>query len=180
MCSLDVAQPSATVRKPPREDSMAAPMVNSANGVFCDGFQHRVAWFRVAGIFMTFRPVSKGVKSRFAWQAQCFCDIVRRLAAFFRSRLSTLATSSFCVAGAALFRRVLLRVVCKSHCQGCEKWYINVYDIIYTEFDNPLEESLSKKDRGTPLRFEHLSIVAKQQLDSGQPSFMGFSNCYSL
>ena len=60
MCSLDVAQPfatvrnrpqpSATVRNRPRDGHMAVPMVSSAEGVVFGGFKRSVASFRVAGV----------------------------------------------------------------------------------------------------------------------------------
>ena len=60
MCSLDVAQPSATVRNRPqpsatvrnrsRDCYMAVPMVSSAAVVIFGGFRRLVASFRVAGV----------------------------------------------------------------------------------------------------------------------------------
>ena len=50
VCSLDVAQPSATVRSRPREGRMAVPMVSSAEGVTFGGFTCGVSSFRVAGV----------------------------------------------------------------------------------------------------------------------------------
>ena len=60
VCSLDVAQPSATVRNRPqpsatvrnrpREGHMAVPMVSSAEGVTFGGFTCGVSSFRVAGV----------------------------------------------------------------------------------------------------------------------------------
>ena len=46
MCSLDVAQPPATIRNRPRDCYMAVPMVSPLFGCF----QRRVASFRVAGM----------------------------------------------------------------------------------------------------------------------------------
>ena len=49
MCSLDVAQPSATVRNRPRKPLMAVP--SSAKGVIFGGVKRHVASsFRVAGV----------------------------------------------------------------------------------------------------------------------------------
>ena len=70
MCSLDVAQPSATVRNRSRDPRMAVPMVSSAVGGIVGGFKRRVASIRVAGValrdiqtcFVTCR------KSFFVWQ----------------------------------------------------------------------------------------------------------------
>jgi hypothetical protein len=60
VCSLDVAQPSATarnrpqpsetVRNRPRDPGMAVPMVSLAKGVAFGGFTCGVALFRVAGV----------------------------------------------------------------------------------------------------------------------------------
>ena len=60
MCSLGVAepsatvrnrsQPSATIRNRPRDCYMAVPVVSSAEGVVLGGFKRRVASFRVAGV----------------------------------------------------------------------------------------------------------------------------------
>ena len=76
MCSLDVAQPSATVRKRSRDGRMAVSMVSSAKGVTFGGFTCGVALFRVAG--MALRDI--------------------------QTRLVT-CRKSFCVAGAILLRR---------------------------------------------------------------------------
>ena len=53
--SLDVAFMLATVRNRPREGRMAVPMVSSAKGVIFGGFKRRVASFREAWHFVTFR-----------------------------------------------------------------------------------------------------------------------------
>ena len=52
VCSLDVAQPFATVRNRSRlrEPRMGVPMVSSAKGVIFGGLKRRVASFRVAGV----------------------------------------------------------------------------------------------------------------------------------
>ena len=60
VCSLDVAQPFATVRNRsqpfatvrnrPCDCYLAVPMVSSAEGVVFGGFKRRVASFRVAGV----------------------------------------------------------------------------------------------------------------------------------
>ena len=62
VCSLDVAQPfatvrnrpqpSPTVRNRPREGHMAVPMVSSAEGVIFGGVKGRVASFRLAGVVL--------------------------------------------------------------------------------------------------------------------------------
>ena len=50
VCSLHVAQPSATVRNRPRDCYMAVPMASSPEGIIFGGFQRRVASFRVASV----------------------------------------------------------------------------------------------------------------------------------
>ena len=76
MCSLDVAEPSATVRNRPRDCYMAVPMVSFAEWVVFGGFKRRVASFRVAGVAL--RDIQT-----------CFVT----------------CRKSFCVAGAILLRR---------------------------------------------------------------------------
>ena len=114
VCSLDVAFVCATIR------NCSLPMVSSAKGVT---FACRVASFRVAGVALrdsdVFCNVSKvflcGRSNTFAtfsedalqfsWQAQHFGRIHHHFAW-----------------QAQHFRRVVLRVFCESHCQGCVKW----------------------------------------------------------
>ena len=50
MCSLDVAQPSATVRKRPREVAMAVPLESAAKVVTFEGFKSCATSFRMAGM----------------------------------------------------------------------------------------------------------------------------------
>ena len=76
LCSPDVAQPSATVRKRSREPRMAVPMASSATVVTFGGFQCRIASFCVAGV--------------------AHCDI---------PTCFITCHKSFCVAGAILLRR---------------------------------------------------------------------------
>ena len=124
VCSLDVAQPFATVRNRSRDPRMAVPMVSSAEGVIFGGFKRRVASFRVAGValrdiqtcFVTCRKSFcvagaillrrfRKISCSFSWQAQHFGRAQRHFAW-----------------QAQHFRRVVLRVLCESHCQGCVKW----------------------------------------------------------
>ena len=94
-------QPFATVRNRSRDPRMAVPMGSFAGGIIFGGFRRVVASFRVAGVALR--------------------DI---------QRCSVTCRKSFCVAGvhrhfswqAQHFRRVVLRVLCKSHWQGCVKW----------------------------------------------------------
>ena len=127
-CSLDVAftvatvrnrsQPFAAVRNRSREGRLAVPMASFATAVTFGGFNRRVASFRVAGValcdfptcFITCQKYSKIVlfsedAFQFSWQAQHFGNLHRHFAW-----------------QAPHFRRVMLRVFCESHCQGCVKW----------------------------------------------------------
>ena len=76
MCSLDVVQPSATVRNRSREDRMAVPIGSFTGAVIFGGFTCHVASFRVAGVAL-----------RDMWTCLMTCS------------------KSFCVAGAILLRR---------------------------------------------------------------------------
>ena len=115
VCSLDVAEPFATVRNRPQpsatvrnrscEDRMAVPMVSSAEGVLFGGFKRLVALFRVAGMAL------RDIQTCFVTCRKSFCVagaiLLRRfqkMRCSFRGRRSTLevSVSSFCVAGAAL------------------------------------------------------------------------------
>ena len=62
----------------------------------------RFAW--QAWHFVTFRHVLERVESRFAWQAQYFCDVFRRCVAVFVACAALwTCPSSFFVTGAALY-----------------------------------------------------------------------------
>ena len=104
MCSLDVAQPSATVRNRPqpfatvrnrpRDGHMAVPMVNSAEGVVFGGFICGVASFCVAGVAL------RDIQTCFVTCRKSFCVagaiLLRRLQKMrcsFRGRRSTLDVS---------------------------------------------------------------------------------------
>ena len=63
-----------------------------------------------------FRNVSKVV----LWQAQYFCVVLRRCVAWQAQHFGNL--HGHFAWQAHHFRRVMLRVFCKSHCQGCVKW----------------------------------------------------------
>ena len=106
MCSLDVAQPSATVRNRSREDRMAVPIGSFTGAVIFGGFTCRVASFRVAGVAL-----------RDMWTCLMTCSksffvagaiLLRRfqnMRCNFRGRRSTLdvaSQASFFVAGAAV------------------------------------------------------------------------------
>ena len=117
VCALDVAKPSATVR--------VRAAVSSAKGVTFGGFKRRVASFRVAGV--AFRDI----QTCFVTYRKSFCVagaiLLRRfqkMSSSFRGRCSTLDVSIFILRGRrnTLYRRVLWRDFCESHCQGCVKW----------------------------------------------------------
>ena len=108
VCSLDVAEPSATVRN--RSQPSAVGPYGRAYGKFCRGGHF---WsFQTCRCFVsrgrrgtswTFRRVLQRVESRFAWQAQYFCDVFRRYVAVFVAGAALWTRpSSFFVAGAAL------------------------------------------------------------------------------
>ena len=119
VCSLDVAQPFATVRNRPqpsatvRDPRMAVPMVRSAKGVafgsFTCGAAHSDVFGNVPKVILccrrnTFATFSGDVL-QFSWQAQHFGRVHRHFALQVQH-----------------FRRVVLRAFCESHCQGCVKW----------------------------------------------------------
>ena len=124
VCSLDVAQPSATVRNRPqpsatvrnrlqpfatvrnrsRDPRMAVPMASSAEGVIFGGFKRRVASFRVAGValrdiqmcFVT-RRKSFSLAGAILWRR-----FRKKVAVFVAGAALWTCPASFCVAGAAL------------------------------------------------------------------------------
>ena len=111
VCSLDVAEPFATVRN--RSQPSASVRANSIWPCLWEVLQRwsflevsdvsllRFAW--QAWHFVTFRRVLQRVENRFAWQAQYFCDVLRRCVAVFVAGAALwTCPSSFFVAGAAL------------------------------------------------------------------------------
>ena len=126
VCSLDVALTSATVRNRSREDRMAVPMVSSAEGFIFGGFKRLVASFRVAGVALC------DIQTCFVTCRKSFCVagaiLLRRfqkMRCSFRGRRSTLDVSIVIFRGRRNtldFRRIVLRVFCESHWQGCVKW----------------------------------------------------------
>ena len=124
MCSLDVAQPFATVRGRSREVAMAVPMASSATGVTFRGFQCRVASFRVAGMAL------RDIQTCFVTCRKSLCVagaiLLRRfqkMSSSFRGRRRHFGNLHRHVAWQAQhFRGVVLRVFCESHRQGCLNW----------------------------------------------------------
>ena len=111
VCSLDVAEPSATVRN--RSQPSATVRGRSIWPCLWEVLQRwsflefsdvsllRFAW--QAWHFVTFRRVLQRGESRLAWQAQYFCDVFRRYVAVFVAGAALwTCPSSFFVAGAAL------------------------------------------------------------------------------
>ena len=116
---------------------MAVPMVSPAEGVTFGGFTCDVASFRVVGVALRdiqtffFGNVSKIVLCgrrntfatfsedalQFSWQAQ-HCGRVHRHVAWQAQR----------------FRRVVLRVFCESHCQGCVRWRQGANSVVVVAF----------------------------------------------
>ena len=118
------SQPSATVRNRSREGPMAVPMVSSAEGVLFGGFKRLVASFRMAGVAL------RDIQTCFVTCRKWFCVAgaillrrLRKMCCIFRGRRSTLDVSIVIFRGRKKnFRRVVLRVFCESHWQGCVKW----------------------------------------------------------
>ena len=119
VCSLDVAepfatvrnrpQPSATVRNRPCEGHMAVPMVSSAEGVIFGGFKRLVASFRVAG--MALRDIQTFVvtcRKSFCVAGEILLRRFQKMRCSFRGRRSTLDVSIFILHG----RRSTLDVSC--------------------------------------------------------------------
>ena len=127
VCSLNVAEPSATVRN--RSQPSAVGPYGRAYGKFCRG-----------GHFWSFQTcrcfVSRGRRGT-SWHSDVFCNVAKVV---LRGRRNTFVTFSEDMLQfswqaqhfgrvhrhfswqAQHFRRVLLRVFCKSHWQGCVKW----------------------------------------------------------
>ena len=116
VCSLDVAQPFATVRNRP-QPSARSPYGRAygkictrvAFGSFTCGAAHSDVFGNVPKVVLccrrnTFATFSGDVL-QFSWQAQHFGRVHRHFAWQVQH-----------------FRRVVLRVFCESHCQGCVKW----------------------------------------------------------
>jgi len=109
VCSLDVAQPFASIRKCPCEGRMAMPMVSSATGVTFGGFQRRVASFRVAGVAL--RDIQTCLVTCRKWFCVAGAILLRcfqKMRCFFRGRRNTWDVSIFILRG----RRNTLDVSC--------------------------------------------------------------------
>ena len=103
---------------------MAVPMVTSAEGVTFGGFKRLVASFRVAGVAL------RDIQTCFVTCRKSFrvagAILLRRfqeMRCSFRGRRSTFGRVHRHFSWQAQhFRRVVSRVFCKSHWQGCVKW----------------------------------------------------------
>ena len=124
VCSLDVAFASATVRNRSREDRMAVPMGSFTVVVLFGGFRHLVASFRVAGVALRdIQTCSVTCRKSFCVAGAIRLRRFQKMCCIFRGRRSTLDVSHRHFSWQAQhFRRVVLRVFCKSHWQGCVKW----------------------------------------------------------
>ena len=116
VCSLDVAFVVATVRNRPQP--FATVRTNSVWPCLWEVLQ-RWSFLEVSNVsllrfvwqawhFVIFRRVLQRVESRFAWQAQYFCDVFRRCVAVFVAGASTLDVSIVIFRG----RRSTLDVSC--------------------------------------------------------------------
>ena len=124
VCSLDVAFVVAAVRNRSRELRMAVPMGSFAEVVLFGGFRRLVASFRVAGVALRdIQTCSATCRKSFRVAGAILLRRFQTMCCSFRGRRSTLGVSIVILWQAQQFRRVLLRVFCKSHWQGCVKWW---------------------------------------------------------
>ena len=101
---------------------MAVPMVSSAEVVIFGGFRRLVASFRVAGVAL--RDIQRcfvTCRKSFYVVGAILLRRFQKLCCSFRGRRSTGRVHRHSWQ-AQHFRRVVLRVFCKSHWQGCVKW----------------------------------------------------------
>ena len=128
VCSLDVAFTSATVRNRSQPSAgvraipvWAVPMGSSAEVVLFGGCRRVVASFRLAGVALRDIQTCSGTCRKSSCVAGAI--LLRRfqnMCCSFLGRRSTLDVSIVIFRWQAQhFRRVLLRVFCKSHWQGC-------------------------------------------------------------
>ena len=134
VCSLDVAfvvatvrnrpQPSATVRNRSYELRMAVPMGSSAEVVIFGGFQCVVASFRVAGVALRdIQTCSATCRKSFCVAGTILLRRFQKMCCSFRGRRQHFGRVHRHFSWQAQrFRRIVLRVFCKSQWQGCVKW----------------------------------------------------------
>ena len=137
LCSLEVVQPSATVRTRPQasatsqpfatvrnrscEGRMAVPIGSFPGVVILGRFTCHVK-LRFAWHFVTCGGAWWRVGNHFAWQAQYFCDVFRTCVAFFVAGAAFwTCPASFFVAGAAL---QMCRASCLSEIALARLWEV--------------------------------------------------------
>ena len=138
VCSLDVAFASATVRNRPYELRMAVPMGSFAEVVLFGGFRRLVASFRVAGVALRdIQTCSATCRKSFRVAGAILLRRFQKMCCSFRGRRSTLGRVHRHFSWQAQhFRRVLLRVFCKSHWQGCVKWWQGANSVASVAFSH--------------------------------------------
>ena len=127
VCSLDVAQPFATVRN--RSQPSARAPYGRAYGKFCK----RGNFWR----FETSRCFVSRSRRGTSWHSDVFCSVWKIVLCGRRNTFATFSEDALQFSWQAQhfgrvhrhfawqahhFRRVVLRVFCESHCQGCVKW----------------------------------------------------------
>ena len=121
LCSPDVAQPFATVRRRSREGRMAVPMVSSAK-VATGGSKCRVASFRVAGVALgVILTCLQKCRKSFCVAGAILLRHFQKMSCSFRGRRSTLETSIVISRGKRSTSDVSHCVFLRN-CQGCVKW----------------------------------------------------------
>ena len=119
VCGRNSPQPSATVRNRSCDPRMAVPMASSAEGMLFGSFKRLVASFRVAGVAL------RDIRMCFVTCRKSFCvagAILLRCFQKMGQRLHFGRAHRHFAWQAQHFRRVVLRVFCESHWQGCVKW----------------------------------------------------------
>ena len=95
---------------------MAVPMVSSAEVVSFGGFKLLVASFRRAGVAL------RDIQTCFVMCRKSFCVAGTDALQFSRQAQHFGRVQRHFAWQAQHFRRVVLRVFCESHWQGCVKW----------------------------------------------------------
>ena len=102
---------------------MAVPMGSSAEVVLFGGCRRVVASFRVAGVALRDIQTCSGTcRKPFCVAGAILLWRCHKMSCIFRGRRSTGCVHRHFSWQAQHFRRVVLRVFCKSHWQGCVKW----------------------------------------------------------
>ena len=124
VCGRNRPQPFATVRNRPRDPRMAVPMGSFAEVVLFGGFRRLVASFRVAGVALRdIQTCSVTCRKSLCVAGAILSRRFHKMSCSFRGRRQHFGRVHRHFAWQAQhFRRVVLRVFCKSHWQGCVKW----------------------------------------------------------